>query len=408
MSKKRNPMRKSCDENGRFVVKSNIMSAPRIKTLTRARKEEISPVKAHLKAQLPALTSTGVRRYRLPYHESILLELNEAGFFEAKDYLKRLYEHDNELEIPKIKKLKEQRHLIEKIQYGLVNAELAKRRNEKIEQAMQMLKIALFFQSLMPEWFWIADEFFKSALKISSEIVEDGGEILNIIKYIYGNFLFHGMRDPMSAFTLLDEARKGSQGKPWDAYKILKNQPRYLFRDINLVLNEVLIALAQQSRKTHRKFAVEIVTRAIERAIDSGSQEHLARSLYEAGVTYMSAGNIDEALDKFLEYLARVERISDPNGLCEAHKQLAAVYQVLEDSARVKWHLILFKQHAEQSGLVARLAEAHYYLGKFELEEGRPSSATPHLTFAFESYKNLEMINEMDKARFLAGMSKGL
>lgn len=64
--------------------------------------------------------------------------------------------------------------------------------DEQMAQALQMLEIGVFFQSLMmSDWFWISDRFFESALEISATIEEDDGEILNIIKYIYGKFLFY-------------------------------------------------------------------------------------------------------------------------------------------------------------------------------------------------------------------------
>ncbi|XP_015111019.1 uncharacterized protein LOC107037144 [Diachasma alloeum] len=407
MPKENNNIRMPCDENERFAIKPSIIYAPRIKPLTRAKKVEIHEVKANLKVQLPALTPTGVRRYRVPHHETVLLELKEAGFQEAEDYFKQVYEHEAKSINLETKRLKEQRHLIERIKYGLVNAELAKRANKPMEQTIQMLETALFFQSLMPEWFWIADKVFQSALKISTEIVEDDGEMLNIVKYIYGTFLFHKVKDARSAFTLLDEARKASEGKRWNASKILKAKQWPLFQESNLILNEVLIALAEQSKDEDPNLAVKILIDAIERASDSGDEEHLAKALYEAAKMQLSADNISEALQNFSKYLAIVETIPDPNGVCNGYKELASVYKVLKDVEGVKRHLVSFKEHAEKSGLAARLADAHYCLGEFELEQGRPSSATPHLTFAFESYKKLEMVKEMDKARFLAGVSKG-
>lgn len=53
-----------CNENEEsFIDKPKVVYIPRIKPLTRAKKEEIPVVKVNLKAQLPALTSTGVRRF---------------------------------------------------------------------------------------------------------------------------------------------------------------------------------------------------------------------------------------------------------------------------------------------------------------------------------------------------------
>ncbi|XP_063993025.1 uncharacterized protein LOC135170856 isoform X2 [Diachasmimorpha longicaudata] len=407
MSKRINNIRNPCDDNKRLIVKPNIIYSSRIKPLTRAKKEEIEEVKAKLKAQLPALTSTGVRRYRVPHHESVLLELKEAGFLEAEAYFKGLYEYEDKSINFGGKRLKDQRHLVERLKYGLINAELAKRTDDKVKQTLEILETALFYQSLMPEWFWIADKLFQTSLEIADDIVEDDGETLNIVKYISGSFLFQKMKDGKRAFTLLDEARVASAGKPWTASKILKIQQRNLFQETNLILNEVLTALAEESKEEDPDLAVKILTDAIERARDSGDEEHLSRAFYEAGKMQLSAKFTPEAHQSFLNYLEIVERLADANGICNAYKGLASVYKVLKDADQVKRNLDLFKEHADVGGLAERLAEAHYHIGEFDLEEGRPISATQHLIIAFESYKKLEMLDEMDRARFLAGVSKG-
>ena len=63
---------------------------------------------------------------------------------------------------------------------------------EVMTETAAFLELALEFQSKTSDWWWIAEEFFKSALEVGSTITIinfDDGQTLTLLHYLYGRFL---------------------------------------------------------------------------------------------------------------------------------------------------------------------------------------------------------------------------
>lgn len=61
----------------------------------RARKRELLEIKERIKNELPLLTKREIRRFRIPYHEALSMELDEDGFLESSLYLKMLINYQD-------------------------------------------------------------------------------------------------------------------------------------------------------------------------------------------------------------------------------------------------------------------------------------------------------------------------
>ncbi|XP_014485577.1 PREDICTED: uncharacterized protein LOC106750042 isoform X2 [Dinoponera quadriceps] len=121
----------------------------------------------------------------------------------------------------------------------------------------------------------------------------------------------------------------------------------------------------------------------------------------------MRSGDIERALQSFSRLLAMAKRIPDSQGVCNAHMALALAYKKLNNEMNTEKHLRLSRERAVEFGLTRELAQAYYYTGEHFLSKRRPDIATPHLEKSFDLYNELGLHDEADKARTIAGVSKG-
>ncbi|XP_018365060.1 PREDICTED: uncharacterized protein LOC108762522 [Trachymyrmex cornetzi] len=393
-----------------------ITEATTIKTLAGARSGEMGKVKDELKAMLPILTPSEVRRFHLLPHEAIIDELEEGNYEESIRYLKELFELDKEIrgkagpgtliwEKPRLKKNK---NAMSRLRDGLITVEQAKNAEDYISTAAEFLNMALSFQTMTWEWWWVAERLYRSALENAELIEDESHQTSTFVHYLYGRFLFEQIQDTTGSLYHLNIAHEASQKKSWNASKITGRKEETIFRECNVLLYKVLLMHAQVSCD-QPNVAVKAYTEALARATDSGHCEYIANVLYELGMSQLRSGEVKLAFQNFSKFLAMVKRISDPEGICNAHMAMALAYKLCElnDDVNTEKYLRLFVVSAVESGLTRKVAQAYYCTGEHFLSKRRLDIATFHLEKSFELYNKLDLCNDADKARVLAGVSKG-
>lgn len=114
------------------------------------------------------------------------------------------------------------------------------------------------------------------------------------------------------------------------------------------------------------------------------------KALHELGNSEMAAGNVTDALKNYAKFLAKAKRIPDAEAVCDALKELACAHEVviinlvnkffvfydflvlikvLKDNDGTLKYLQLFQQSAVKYKLPAKLANAHFYTGKYLLQQ---------------------------------------
>ncbi|EZA59841.1 Tetratricopeptide repeat protein [Ooceraea biroi] len=388
-----------------------------IKTLAGARWHEMGKVKEELKAMLPTLKPSEVKRFHLPPHEAIIDELEEDGYKESAQYLRELFELDEETRkeagpgtlIWKKPRLKENKDAMMRLKEGLMAFERAKDAGNLTSMATVFLDIALFFQAMTWEWWWLAERLYRSALVNAKLIRNDDQRMITLIRYLLGRFLFEQMQDTAESLVHLSVAREASQEKSWNASRITGRKEESLFRECNVLLYKILLVHAQQSDPGQPDVALKACTEALARAVDSGHREYMANALHELGKSQLRSGDVKSTLKSFSKLLAITKRIPDPEGICKAHLALASAYKLREvnDEVNTEKHLRLCREEATASKLPKELAQAHYCFGEYFLSKRRLDIATPHLETSFNLYNELDLHNDADKARTNAGVSKG-
>ncbi|XP_036145529.1 uncharacterized protein LOC105839066 [Monomorium pharaonis] len=452
---RRQDLRKLARPEDSFDVPSEITEDTKpIKTLAAARLGEMGRVKEELKAMLPTLTPSEVRRFRLPLHEAIIDELEERNYGESVSYLRELFELDEETrketgpgtltwEKPR---LKDNRNGLLRLKEGLINIERAKNAGtgerkskfffldvgDHVSTVAGFLNLALFFQAMTWEWWWIAERLHRSALENAKSVEDDDQEMSTLAHYLYGRFLFEKIQDTMESLNHLKVAREASQNKSWNASKIIGRKEETVFRECNVLLYKTLLMHAQQVDPDQPDVAAKMYTEALARATDcesgkkkkkknsflilsvvfasvAGHYEYMANALYELGMSQLRSGDVKYAFRNFSKFLALAKRISDPEGICNAHMAMAFAYKLRElgDDANTEKHLHLFMVNAVEFGLTTKVAQAHYCTGEHFLSKKRPDIATLHLKKSFELYNQLGLHNDADKVRDFAGVSKG-
>ncbi|XP_076278094.1 uncharacterized protein LOC143207994 [Lasioglossum baleicum] len=403
-----------CSTNSSSRKSVRIVYPPNLKTLPQAEWYEVKKVMAELKTALPDLSPAQVRRCRIPYHEAIMLELLERDFQSAALQLKELLDLDEKISVSsagallwKKPSLRDEKDFLDRLQEGLIGFEKAARKYDYVARAISLLDTALFFQGQTWEWWWIAERLYYAALSAAELVEDDNRQTITLIRYLYGRFLFHELQNPREALDYLNEARDASKNKTWNASKKLGEKQGSIFRECNIILYKALLILARTDRQQNPELALKFCLEALKRATDAGDTEYLNETLHELGKCYMAVNDVKQALKTFSKLLALAKRAADPEGVCNAHTELAFAYKQLDDSAHTETHLRMLREIAEELKLFDKLADANFYTGEHYLSQSKLDVSTVHLEDALRLYNDLGMSDDADRARCVAGISKG-
>ncbi|XP_072754856.1 uncharacterized protein [Anoplolepis gracilipes] len=391
-------------------------STETIVTLPGVRQKEMRKVKNELKKMLPILKPSEVKRFHLPTHEAIIRELEENGYEESVSYLKELFELDEETRREagpgtltwKKPRLKDNKDALIRLKGGLIALEQAKNAGDSASMIMEFLHMALFFQAMTWEWWWVAERLYRSAL-MNSKLIENDKRTTTLIHYLYGRFLLEQIQNTTESLYHLKVAREASKEKHWNASKISSRKEETIFRECNVLLYKAMLMHAQQLDPNQPDIIVKVYTEALARATDADYYEYIANTLYELGKNQLRSDDVKLALQNFSKFLAMAKRIPDPEGICNAHMGLALAYKLCElnDEVNTEKHLHLFRKNAAEFKLMKKLAEAHYCTGEHFLSKRRPDIATSHLEKSFNLYNELGLYDDVNKVRTIAGVSKG-
>ncbi|XP_076754842.1 uncharacterized protein LOC143425725 [Xylocopa sonorina] len=278
---------------------------------------------------------------------------------------------------------------------------------DHVTRARSLLDTALYFQSKTWEWQWITERLYQAALSAAELIEHDDFYMITLIRYLYGRFIFYELQNPNEALDYLRKARDGSVKKLWNASKLLGIEQKSIFKECNALLYKALLILARKKRSENAAFAVEACIEALNRATDAENTEYVNEAYYELGKCYVATNNIKSALKSFSKLLALAKRTLDVEGVCNAHMELAFAYKRLNDNDHTEIHLEMCRENAENFHLFEKLAAAHYHIGEHYLSQGKLYLSTSNLETALNLYNRLDLSREADRARCIAGISKG-
>lgn len=165
----------------------------------RARRQESKNLRENILNNLPILTNREVRRFRIPYHEALCLELDEDGFCEAAKFFRLLIQYQEDMRneagpesfiwfYPQLVNEKDKLDILKK---GLQEAEEGKLVGKFKVECEKFLKIAIYFSNLPVGWWWLARQLFLQATDCAENYKDDGGRLEAIVRYIFGRFYLY-------------------------------------------------------------------------------------------------------------------------------------------------------------------------------------------------------------------------
>ncbi|XP_017780829.1 PREDICTED: tetratricopeptide repeat protein 29-like [Nicrophorus vespilloides] len=391
----------------------SLLQIPRVKRekMLKAEKER---KKTALRAELPVLNREQIRRFRLPYDQAIMEELEEKGFTNSREYLKLLMqwqenyrkEHHHEIVVMARPLLRHTTVVLDYLSAGFSEAETAHFSGELGTEIDKFLLLAIHYGfATNSDWYWLADHFFAMSIEISSDYKADGGFRAAQVRYIYGKYLLQQNINEDQGIDILNEASALSEGKTWCATKILKTLQKPIFIEVSKLLYATLIIKVQNNLLSNPELALDLCYMARKRAyeaclpradimllqgkceIENSMADRAANSFKKAQLLYKSSGIIEKD--------------------CEARICLALAYLELGKWEKSHEELINLLTFAESNKLPQYVGKSYLYIGQYHLNQGTPEQSTPYLVKALNIFHEINDVANREFVKNLAAVSKG-
>ncbi|XP_031339636.1 uncharacterized protein LOC116168108 [Photinus pyralis] len=379
------------------------------------KKQRLLLLKQSMRSSLPVLSRSEIRRYRLPYYDSVLADLMERGLTNTEQFLRQLVQYQEELRkeqgpdsiMSRRPRLRESRDELDLVYRGLANAEVAHFKNNMCEEIDELLKLGIQFGLGAEDWWWLGEQILIQANNRSKEFMRDGGKKQALTKFIYGKFLFENMNDYEKAKLLLMESRALSNGSTWSARRELGPYQDSLFVEACILLYRILLIEAKQTMKSDPLKAARICILAQKRALDACDHIGEATALMLQGICEMEAGDADSATISFEKVLILYTRAGQSEGVCEGRIHAALAYLKIGKFSMALAHLEKLLAYAQENYFPYYTAQAHKCLGEFHLNQGSPHLATSMLIKAIQEFHDIGDILNREQVKNLAAISSG-
>ncbi|XP_041972632.1 uncharacterized protein LOC121728539 isoform X2 [Aricia agestis] len=344
---------------------------------------------------LEKFDAQALRRRKRPLHKCIILELQETGFTDSSDYLRDLIEDNIQLlefdDIGIVVDLRKKHDYLEHITASLKRVEKYRDADDKKNESMELLKLALYFAEREKGIIWLAEKFFLCAIAVSSDYLLDGGQQYNRCNCLYAKFLldkFPGV-DLEQPFAILTEVRDRTIGKDWLLFEASEDGDKDLptetiFSTAAMALHGVLLNKAKLCRNTDTAKSETLARLAERRARDANDTLKTAEAIVEMGISQLMMNNLNNAEKSFGRALSTYTEHNHVEGMCKALMHMAAVKQRLGYFDEAASLLMEMGSSAMNHGLRKQLGRALHLLGELQLKRERPDLGTQYLYEAFQ------------------------
>ncbi|KAF5302913.1 hypothetical protein FQA39_LY02093 [Lamprigera yunnana] len=379
------------------------------------KKAKAYEMKLNMRMSLPVLSRNEVRRFRLPFYQAILFELKEDGYVSSMEFLTELIHFQEQLRA---------RYGPETLVYNrpqLINSskdvDLLQQKFREAEDAhynddfgteidvFTFLGVHYGFGS--EDWWWLGEQIFIQAVKISSNFIKDGNRRHTVIKYMYGKFLLENVNDREKAKVIFVEVRSLSQGQNWSAKKELAVKEGTVFVESCKLLCKILLLEAKELLNKNPHKACRITVVAQKRAIDACDPKGMSSSFMLQGMCEMACNDANTALITFLKAINLYKKMGDNEGVCEARIHVALAYLKIGKTKDALNHLETLLEFSQIIGLPYYIGQAYRFIGEYYLHLGEPNLSTPCFVNAFHRFLDINDIFNKEQAINLAAISSG-
>nr|XP_022909221.1 uncharacterized protein LOC111420467 isoform X1 [Onthophagus taurus] len=381
------------------------------------RKAEKAEIKQRMRENLPVYTMNEIRRYRMPLHEAIEIEMDELQLTNAASFLRQLINYQEEMRRsngPESKvwskpRIIDRSDVLTNLSNCFKAAETAHKNNEFNVELDEFLHLGVLytFRVRNDNWWWLGEQLLLQCNDIAKDYEGDGFRRYAISEYIYGKFKYEKMQDRVQATIHLRNARILSIGQSWTAAKYLLYAQKTVFVESCILLYKLLLDDAMEMMRYDAKGAIKICIKAKRRAYDACMHEGEAHALLLQGNCHMLINEIPEAVRCFQKVLAMDMKAKNYEGSCEARIWLIRAYLKLghwEDSYA---HLQILLDFALENDFPYYVGQAYRYMGEYYLNHGNPNLATPLLLKAIDAFHEINDISNQEQVKNFAAVSAG-
>uniref|UniRef100_A0AAR5P3I2 Tetratricopeptide repeat protein 29 n=1 Tax=Dendroctonus ponderosae TaxID=77166 RepID=A0AAR5P3I2_DENPD len=384
----------------------------------RMRKMETQKEIGRMRAELPKYTLNDIRMFKLPFHEALILQLEETGYASTEAYIQQLFQIDEQLRLEAGPQsfvwtrpaLRHSDNELKKLSDALMQAEDEHKKGNYKNEFDTMLRVAIDFAFNYSDWFWLAEDLILQCICTANTFAFSGKHEA-ISRYVYARILYEKIKNFEKAEEELSITRELSLGKSWNVKSFLPEQTdssNTLFMSANYLLHLCYMRQAKLFFKIDCNQALEFASLAKKRAVEACYHDGETMALYIKGQCELNLGQTKDAVSTFNKAFYIQSKLKSEKGMCEARVELSKAY-LMHGSTRLALNTLLaLKAMAEEHGFQFYLAQAYRYLGEYYLTCGEPHKATPLLSDALHTFHSIGLMAEADQVRNVAALSSGL
>lgn len=380
---------------------------------------EINDIKQKVREGQPLLTLKEIRNFRLPFHEALLLNLNEDGYIGAFHFIKEILDLDEKWhEARRGRKESGQRHRLKinkpaltLLSEGLMEAEIANREYDTLKELHRFLNLILKFKKMNNgSWAWLCEELFQQCVGIvdaSESSSESQREFEAVLKYLYSEFLLNVVNNNTHARTLVEESMKLSEHKPYSAGVHLGGTGDLLYLDSCLLLHQILLSESKANRDIKIDYAIQLNKLSIHWAKVANNEVAEAESLLNLVDMYIVEKYLQYAPDVLERYMKLCRKQNNSVHICEGHMLTARYHELIQQYNLQEDDLQAVLKTATENNLSTIIASAHFELAKFYLNQDSVERAESHAVEAYHCYVKLGEKRDIKAVSCLVGICQG-
>lgn len=383
---------------------------------------EINQLRQKIKDGYPLLTQKEIRIIKLPYYESLLLNILEDGFIATHQFITDLILMDEAWHKQRDKSSSMKNRLFLKSNVaalnvlcnGLTKAEVAKLEKNKTEELRLLLGMAIFFSS--PEqdlWHWLSTELYEQCMAVFDDTEDNSDDVIDeelkaIAQHLYASFLLDVHLDPERAKPLVEKSMKLSEGKFWKVSKVTGHNSDIVYLESSLLLHKIYLVMALQIKESNIEEAIKFCRHSLFWAKQINCQEAEGTALLNLVIIYIEARKFDMVLSYLDNFMSLCIELQDVHGLCEGYILKSEYHEQKGEDDLVIIDIEELLKIAEENSILQMMAIAHHKLALFYLIQGNEKEMRDHAVKAYEYYVILNSKSEIDETRCLTGITQAL
>lgn len=381
---------------------------------------EINQLRQKIKDGYPLLTRKEIRIIKLPYYESLLLNILEDGFIATHQFITDLILMDEAWHKQRDKSSSmKNRHFLKSnvaalnvLCNGLTKAEIAKLEKNNTEELRLLLDMAIFFGS--PEqdsWHWLSTELYEQCMAVFDDTEDTSDDVIDeelkaIAQHLYASFLLDEYLDPERAKPLVEKSMKLSEGKFWKVSKVTGNNSDIIYLESSLLLHKIYLVMALQIKESNIEEAIKFCRHSLFWAKQINCQEAEGTALLNLVIIYIEARKFDMVLSYLDSFMSLCIELQDVHGLCEGYILKSEYHEQKGEDDLVIIDIQELLKIAEENNILQMMAIAHHKLALFYIIQRNEKEMRHHAVKAYEYYVLLNSKFEIDEARCITGITQ--